>query len=61
MQANILRQESKESLEKMLDSLEKKLREFRFQLISGKVKNIREIRVVRRDIAKVHTILNEKK
>ncbi len=34
-----------------------KLRQLRFDLASGKVKNIREIRETRRDIARILTVL----
>lgn len=34
-----------------------RLRQFRFDLVSGKVRNAREIRETRRDIARVKTFL----
>jgi len=36
------------------------LRDLRFALSGGKVKNVREIREVKRDIARISTIIKEK-
>ncbi len=55
-----LRQYDKKGLGNMLLKNRKKLEELRFALSSGKVKNIREIRAIKRDIARIHTILKEK-
>ena len=54
-----MRQFSKKELEEMLLKNKKKLDELRFALSSGKVKNIREIRATKRDIARILTILIE--
>ncbi|MCD6178222.1 50S ribosomal protein L29 [bacterium] len=61
MKASQLRRKSKSELQKMLREWREKLRELRFNLASGKVKNIREIREVKKDIARILTILNEKR
>jgi large subunit ribosomal protein L29 len=50
----------KEELNQLLSESQKKLRELRFNLASGKVKNVRTIRVLKKDIARILTILNEK-
>ena len=55
-----LRQKSKEDLQKMVFELKEKLRQFRFDLSSGKVKNVKSIRVARKDIARILTMLNQK-
>lgn len=55
-----LRQKSKSELQRMLADFREKLREMRFNLVSGKVKNIREVRELKKDIARILTILNEK-
>ena len=55
-----LRLKSKEELNQLLTESQKKLRELRFNLASGKVKNVRMIRVIKKDIARILTILNEK-
>ncbi len=61
MKINQLRQKSKSELQKMLAELREKLREMKFNLASGKVKKISEIRELRKDIARILTILNEKR
>lgn len=55
-----LRLKSKEELDQLFIESQKKLRELRFNLASGKVKNVRMIRVIKKDIARILTILNEK-
>jgi len=54
-----LRQKSKEELQKLLQDLREKLRQLRFDLVSGKVKNVREIRKIKKDIARTLTLLKE--
>lgn len=49
---------SPEQLEKILAERREKLRHLRFQVFSKEVKNIREIRFVRREIARILTHLN---
>jgi len=56
-----IRRKSEEELNKTLKESREKLRQLRFDLSAGKVKNIREIRVVKKDIAKILTVLNPKK
>ena len=56
-----LRLKPEEELNQLLSESQKKLRELRFNLASGKVKNVRTIRVLKKDIARILTILNEKK
>ncbi|MDD3491426.1 MAG: 50S ribosomal protein L29 [Candidatus Pacebacteria bacterium] len=55
-----LRQKSNEELNQLLSESQKKLRELRFNLASGKVKNVRSVRALKKDIARILTILNEK-
>lgn len=54
-----IRKKSKIELNDMLQSLRNKLRAFRFDLASGKIKNVREIRKIKKDIARILTILKE--
>jgi ribosomal protein L29 len=61
MKIKDIRRKSKSELIKDLESLREKLRELRFNLASGKVKNIREIRSVKDDIARILTIINSQK
>ena len=51
-----LRQKSKAELKKLLDSKEEKLRVLYFDLAAGKVKNVKEIRNIKKDIARIMTI-----
>ncbi|MCD6528361.1 50S ribosomal protein L29 [bacterium] len=60
MKIKELRQKSKKELEKLLEEKREKLRSLRFDLVSGKVKNIREIRETKKDIARILTLLHEK-
>ncbi len=55
-----IRQETKEELESKLDNMRKKHMELRFQHASGTLKNPLELRVIKRDIAKMLTVVNEK-
>jgi large subunit ribosomal protein L29 len=54
-----LRQKSKQELHKLLQDLREKLRQLRFDLTGGKVKNVREIRHIRKDIARILTLLKQ--
>jgi len=48
-------------LQKILLEKRERLRNLRFDLAAGKVKNIKEIREVKKDIARILTILNLKR
>ena len=50
----------KEGLQRELQRQRDKLRQFRFDLASGKVRDVRAIRVVKKNIARIMTILNSK-
>lgn len=54
-----LRQKSKSELEKLLQDSREKLRQLRFNLAAGKVKNVREIRLIKKDIARILTLCTE--
>ena len=45
-------------LRKLLSENREKLRQLRFDLAAGKVKNIREIRVVKKNIAQIMTLIS---
>ena len=59
MKIKELRKKSKLELKKLLQDIKERLRALRFDLAAGKVKNIREIRMIKRDIARILTILKE--
>jgi large subunit ribosomal protein L29 len=56
-----LRAKTPDELQQSLLDLRKEQFNFRFQKTTGKIENTSRIRVVRRDIAKVKTLLNELK
>ena len=56
-----LRQKNKGELNHSLDDYRDKLRTLRFDLASGKIKNVREIRKIKKDIARILTLLNEQR
>lgn len=58
MKISELRQKNKEDLQKMLEESREKLRQLRFDLISGKVKNVKEIGQIKKNIARIFTFLN---
>ncbi|MCX6759301.1 MAG: 50S ribosomal protein L29 [Candidatus Nealsonbacteria bacterium] len=59
MKIDELRRKSKEEIQKILRDDREKLRQLRFDLITGKVKNVREIRKVKKEIAQILTLLTE--
>ena len=59
MKIKELRTIPKEDLKELLDSRQRELRELRFSLSAGKVKNIRELHDVKKDIARIKTLLKE--
>ena len=61
MKAEDLRAKSTDELKASLLDLRKEQFNFRFQGATGKVENTARIRVVRRDIARIKTLLNEMK
>jgi large subunit ribosomal protein L29 len=61
MKVEDIRRKKEPELAKDLKDLREKLRDLKFNLASGKVKDIREVRAVKRDIARILTIINEEK
>ena len=59
MKIRELRQKSDKELKQTLNNLRDKLRELRFNLTGGKVKNIKEIHQTKKDIARILSLLNE--
>ena len=59
MKTSELRKKSNSELDKLLKDSREKIRSLRFNLIGGKVKNVRDVRDVKRDVAKILTLLNE--
>ena len=59
MKAIELQKKSKSELKKLIRDKRERLRVLRFNLAVGKVKNVREIRKIKRDIARILTKLKE--
>ncbi|HUT96178.1 MAG TPA: 50S ribosomal protein L29 [Candidatus Paceibacterota bacterium] len=59
MKIKELRQKTEKELKETFIHLRDNLRELRFNLASGKVKNINEIHRTRRDIARILTLLKQ--
>lgn len=57
MKTSELRKKTEKELQKTLQELREKLMQLRFDLASGKVKNVREVRGVKKDIARILTTL----
>jgi ribosomal protein L29 len=59
MKTEELKSRPKEELEKMVADHREKLRGLKFDLSSGKTKNVKEVRGLRKDIARILTFLNK--
>ena len=57
MKIQEFRQKSKPELQKFLIDSQERLRSLKFDLASGKVKNVREIRELKKNIARILTLL----
>ena len=60
MKAQDARSKTTDQLSNELETLEKEAFNLRFQRSSGQLENTARVRVVRRDIARIKTILREK-
>ena len=60
MKAKELQKKTEPELQRMLLELRAKLQQLRFDLAGGKVKNVREIRNTRKDIARILTFQKQK-
>ncbi len=60
MKAEDLRQKSEDELGVQLLDLKKEAFNLRFQKASGQLENVSRVRVVRRDIARIKTILTSR-
>ncbi|PIR71372.1 MAG: 50S ribosomal protein L29 [Candidatus Nealsonbacteria bacterium CG_4_10_14_0_2_um_filter_37_10] len=57
MKITELHQKTKTELQKLLQDNRARLGQLRFDLAAGKVKNVREIRKIKKEIARILTIL----
>lgn len=60
MLINELSMKTETELEKMIPELKAKLRDLRFRVARRELKNVRDIREAKKDIAKIQTILHQK-
>jgi len=60
MDAADLREKTPDQLREQLEALKKEAFNLRFQAATGQLENTAQVRQVRRDAARVKTILNEK-
>lgn len=60
MKSQELRQKTEQGLQELLSEKREALRNFHFNLGSGKVKNTKESRELRKDVARILTVLREK-
>jgi len=61
MKANELRELSIGEIETKLTDAREELMKFRFQQVTGQLTDTSQMRVIRRDIARMNTIINELK
>jgi len=59
MKTSELRKKNKDELQKAVRELKKKLSDLRFKFSSNKLKNVKEINSVKKEIARILTILSE--
>lgn len=60
MKLNELKQKNKEELGSLLSDLKVKAGELRFKLVNRQLKNFKEIGQVKKDIARIKTIIKQK-
>jgi ribosomal protein L29 len=59
MKISELRQKNTEELKKLLSERTVKMVEMKFDLEGGKVKNLKEVREAKLDVARIQTLLHE--
>ncbi|OGZ45921.1 MAG: 50S ribosomal protein L29 [Candidatus Ryanbacteria bacterium RIFCSPHIGHO2_02_FULL_45_13b] len=60
MNTRDLKEKTTEDLLQMIPAVERQLSDVRFNLAAGRVKNVKEARLLRRTIARVKTIVRER-
>lgn len=60
MKTKELRQKSDEELQKLLEDFKSKAVELKFNVSAGRVKNVQEMHQVKKDIARIYTLMNQK-
>ncbi len=60
MKLSEIKQKPENELRKMLKENRERLQQLRFDLASGKIKNVKKIRQIKKDIARILTLMNNK-
>ena len=60
MKIRELRSKSPEELKDMFEDMTQKLRELNFKLASEQLKNVREVRDLKKSIAQIKTLINQR-
>jgi large subunit ribosomal protein L29 len=61
MKSKELREKSIEEMKKILSEKKENIRKLRFDIAAKQVKNNRELRNDKKDVARIHTLIKEKK
>lgn len=61
MKAKDIRKKNSADMQKQLVELETELRDFRFGMSGGRTKNVKRARAIRKDIARIKTVMSESK
>lgn len=61
MKMSEIRKKTEEELQKILAELQENVRDTRFKIASKEIKNHQLLHLLRKDIARILTVLNEKK
>ncbi len=61
MKAKDIRKKNSADMQKQLVELEAELRDFRFGMSGGRTKNVKRARTIRKDIARIKTVMSESK
>lgn len=60
MKIREIKEKTTEDLLRILPDTEKQLSEVRFGLVAGRVKNVKEARLLRRTVARIKTVVHER-
>ncbi|MFA5714315.1 MAG: 50S ribosomal protein L29 [Candidatus Paceibacterota bacterium] len=60
MKSKELISKTKDELMRLMEEKKKRIEEVRFKVVSGGIKNVKELREDKKDIARILTVLNKK-
>lgn len=61
MKIKEIEKKSEKEIKQLLQEKRERLRQINFSITTGKVKNVREIRLIKKDIARLLTVIDSKK